>query len=152
MDFSAKGREFYKAEGFGLAYQNLNDVEWNLAAITSRLLFKYEDGETVDVLAGEFDPAMQEALKESMYQMLGGKTVVWYMQQSSPFRFQEAITENKDSAAALAISKFWGEKFFGAIVMARCLAWRTTHRVENNRIFPHLTTEEVKYIQKIKEA
>jgi len=152
MDFSKEGRDFYKADGFGLAYQNLNDEEWNLAALVSRLLFPYEDGESVDKLPGEFDPDMQEAVKQSMQQVVGGKTIEWHMKQNSPFRFYEAIDTNRGEAAELAITKFWGEEFFRCLVMSRCLAWRSTHRVEGNRIFPHLTAEEVKYVKFVKEA
>jgi len=152
MDFSAKGREFYSAEGFGLAYQNLSDEEWNLAAITSRLLFPYEDGQLTDLLSAEFEPRMQEAVKSSMHQVVGGETVDWYMQQGSPFRFYEAIDANREDASALEISKFWGERFFKVLVMARCLSWRATHRVEGDRIFPHLTAEEVNYIKRVREA
>jgi hypothetical protein len=152
MDFSAKGRDFYSAEGFGLAYQNLNSEEWNLAAIASRLLFPYEEGKGTETLAAEFDPGMQEAVMASMQQVVGGETVEWYMKQNSPFKFYEAIDANTEEAEALAIAKFWGGRFFKVLVMARCLAWRATHRVEGNRIFPHLTAEEVNYIKRVKEA
>jgi len=152
MDFSAKGREFYSAEGFGLAYQNLSDEEWNLAAITSRLLFPYEDGQLTDLLSAEFEPRMQEAVKMSMQQEVGGKTVEWYMQQISPFSFYDAIDGNIEESNALEISKFWKGRFFKVLVKARCLAWRATHRVEGNRIFPHLTAEELDYIKQVKEA
>jgi hypothetical protein len=152
MDFSAKGRAFYSAEGFGLAYQNLNDEEWNLAAIASRLLFPYEDGQPTDGLAGEFEPRMQDAVKDSIQQVVGVRTVLWYMKQNSPFRFYDALDSNKEDSDSLEISKFWGGRFFKVLVMARCLAWRANHRVEGNRIFPHLTAEQVNYIKQVKKA
>ncbi len=152
MDFTAKSRSFYAAEGFGLAYQNLDSEEWNLAALSSRLFFSYEEGAGIDVLAAEFDENMLSALRKTIDQEVGGKTVRWYMRQPSPFIFFEKLITNPSDADELALSRFWRTEFFIFLVKARCLAWRATHRVEKLRIFPHLNLEEVEYIKLVREA
>jgi len=152
MDFTAKNRSFYAAEGFGLAYQNLDSEEWNLAALSSRLFFSYEEGYGIEDLAAEFDENMLIALKETIEQELGGKTVRWYMHQPSPFTFLEKLMENPGDADELALSRFWRTEFYLFLVKARCLAWRATHRVEKLRIFPLLNKEEVENIKLVREA
>ncbi|MBV5340277.1 MAG: hypothetical protein J0665_12090 [Deltaproteobacteria bacterium] len=152
MDFTARNRIFYAAEGFGLAYQNLDSEEWNLAALSSRLFFSYEEGAGIDDLAAEFDEKMLTALKETIEQELESKTVRWYMQQPSPFTFLGKLMTNSGDADELALSRFWRTEFYLFLVKARCLAWRATHRVEKLRIYPHLNKEEVECIKLVREA
>lgn len=146
MDFSANGREFYCYGGIGIGDASLSSEEWNLASLTSRLLYAYEREMGEADKAAEFDPEMLESLILSMNQELAGETVKWWMQQGSPFRFLEAIYANQEQAEELAIAKYW-EGHFTDVVKARVLSWLATHRRVGNRIMPALTNDQRAHIE-----
>lgn len=148
MNFTPQKREFYTKEGFGLGYSVITTAEWNLAALTSKMFYAYENNRGIDVLAAEFDPDMLEAVRATLKQEIGGQLVEVYMKEESPFNFLEALQNNPAQMKKLEIAVFWKNEFLN-LVTARCATWLTTNRRAGNRILPRITVEQVALIEKV---
>ena len=131
--FSPNKKEFYKSHGYGPGSTEMSFEEWQLASLTSRCLFGYENGLPVNRLAGEFDKKLLTAVKGSIGQLVGGETVMSYMNLDSPSGFYTALACNPHEH--LKIAKFHEGGLLG-VVKARCLAWKGT-----------LTKEEAAYVK-----
>ena len=130
-----KKEEYTSLLGFGLGASNIPSETWNLAALSSRCLFAYENKLQIDRLAADFDKKLLHAIKRSINQTLGNKRVSTYMKMDSPWEFYEALKNNKHNH--LYVGSFHKGGLPG-LVKARCYAWEKVSRA--------LTEEEKAFI------
>lgn len=124
--FTPNERDFYVTNtGIGPGTADITSKEWNLAAITTRVLFGWENDADFDDLFGEFPPDLLEAVRFSMTYQVNGKTVDQYMEEDTPFNFLHACLMDMEKAKVLPVCKYWGSfDDFITVLTARCYTWQ----------------------------
>jgi hypothetical protein len=135
--FSPMEKSKYVSHGIGIGKMSMTMVEWNLAALSSRCLFSFENRLSAGRLAGDFDSKLLKAIKGSIFQTLGGKRVSFYMGMATPWLFYEALEDNDHGH--LKINKFHRGGLKG-LVRARCLVWDKANKISK------LTKDEAHFI------
>lgn len=119
--FSPMEKHRYISHGVGIGAHDLSQEEWNLAALTNRCLFGYENGQSVAKLASNFDPSLIQSVKDTIYQDLGGSMVRTFMRRKSPYDFYHELSLHKHDHLKVDI---WHNGGMRGLVLARCLVWR----------------------------
>lgn len=126
--YSPKPRKFYitKDGQFGLGMAQVTTVEWNLLSLFSRSLFSWDGSVFVpeDQRDGEFADDTVRAVRDSVHQFVGNKTIGELVTMLDPMELLGLFSAPTTTIGHLEIVKEWGGQRPAMLVMeARALTW-----------------------------
>jgi hypothetical protein len=155
--YSPHPRRFYitKDGQFGLGMAQVTTVEWNLLSLFSRSMFSWDGALVIpeDKRDGEFAEDTVKAVRDSVHQFVGNKTVGELVALLDPIEMLGLFSAPTTTISHLGIVKEWGGVRPALLVMeARALTWLSVQpRKTNGKVVSlrALSPEQQLFINKI---